>query len=365
MKTSILSGTLMVALLLVAITAAAQQPSPRLIPYQGRLTDQQGRAYTNGQFTLLFNLYNQAVGGTPIWTERHEKVGVINGMVNVFLGSITPLDTVDFSTTKHLGITVDADDNPATTEPEMVPRQMIIPSFWSKYSEDSAKMAGYDWSSLLVSGNNPTTGLLRGNKIQPASITSALLAPNSVSSSAISDDAVLYRHLANDALPKYFNLRAQGVEISGVDGWRTSIPLASMGTNWVVVPGLSTNIVIVQKSIIEVSVLGHMYYDAHSEGVIGTGASLFVNGKHADLDLGATGESPQTVSGRTFFGDFYRTHSDGEPSKPISFVQFTTVEPGNTTLEIKVYVDGYPLPDNPHYLSIHGGAARFLVIPSQ
>src|SRR5262245_16541242 len=95
------------------VTLVAQQPSVQLIPFQGRLTDQQGRAYTNGQYTIVFTLYGQAVGGTPLnnWVERHQKVGVINGMVNVFLGSITSLAGVEFSNTVYLGITIDADDN--------------------------------------------------------------------------------------------------------------------------------------------------------------------------------------------------------------------------------------------------------------
>lgn len=122
-------------LLAATLAATARAAEPALIPFQGRLTDQQGSAYTNGQFTILFQLYDQAVGGGSIWQERHEKVGVINGMVNALLGSIAPLTSVSFSNTKHLGITVDADNNPNTPDPEMIPRQMIIPAFWSKYAE--------------------------------------------------------------------------------------------------------------------------------------------------------------------------------------------------------------------------------------
>ena len=38
--------------------------------------------------------------------ETHYRVGVINGMVNVFLGSINTITNVDFSQTRHLGITI-------------------------------------------------------------------------------------------------------------------------------------------------------------------------------------------------------------------------------------------------------------------
>lgn len=179
----------------MAVIAKAD-PSPKLIPFQGRLTDQNGVAYTNGQFTILFQLYTDAVGGTAIWTERHEKVGVVNGTVNVFLGSISSLDAVTFDQTRHLGITVDADNNPNTPDPEMVPRQMIIPSFWSKYSENSTKLMGHDWSDILVSGTNPATSFIRGDKIQVGGITTAQLTNNSVTSAQIAFGAVNSNQLA-------------------------------------------------------------------------------------------------------------------------------------------------------------------------
>ena len=134
-----------IAVLMAAITLIGAD-APCLIPFQGRLTNQQGIAYTEGQYTLIFNLYDTAVGGTSLWTERHEKVGVINGMVNLFLGSINSLDGQDFSKTRYLGITVDADGNANSYDPEMIPRQMIIPSF---HAQNSNKLQGMDWSAVL------------------------------------------------------------------------------------------------------------------------------------------------------------------------------------------------------------------------
>lgn len=163
-------------------------PSPTLIPFQGRLTDQAGTPYVNGQFTITFNLYDQAVGGTAVWTERHEKVSVINGTINAFLGAITSLDTVDFSMTKHLGIAVDPDDNPATPQPEMVPRTMILPAFHSKNTE---KLAGSDWSSLLVSGNDPEVGQVKASKIETDGITENQIATGAVTSDEISDGTIV------------------------------------------------------------------------------------------------------------------------------------------------------------------------------
>jgi hypothetical protein len=197
-------------LLLVALATGilrAQNVSGTLIPFQGRLTDQLGTPRTNGTYTLVFNLYDQAVGGSNLWTERHERVGVVNGMVNVFLGSITSLDGqapgvpgVDFSSTRYLGITVDADNNSNTSDPEMVPRQMIIPAFWARNSDNSRLLAGADWSSILVSGNNPSNGFIRGVKIQPNSITGGQIAPRAIGATALAPGAVTSAAIAADSV---------------------------------------------------------------------------------------------------------------------------------------------------------------------
>lgn len=169
-------------LLLLGVAALrAQTPSSMLIPFQGRLTDQQGNLRTNGVYTLIFNLYDQAVGGSNLWTERHEKVGVVNGMVNVFLGSITPLDSpapgVDFSSTRYLGITVDADQNSNTSDPEMVPRQMIIPAFWAKAANNALKLRDLDWAAVFGSPTPLPTDKLRVDRIPEISALSGMLPP--------------------------------------------------------------------------------------------------------------------------------------------------------------------------------------------
>lgn len=149
--------------------------APTLIPFQGRLTDQQGVPYSNSQYTVTFNIYDVPAGSSSLWTERHEKVGIVNGMINVFLGSITPLPgSVDFSKTCYLGITIDSDHNANTYDPEMVPRQMIIPSF---YSKNAGKLNGADWSAILADGaTDPVKGYVAGARLKDKSVTKNKLA---------------------------------------------------------------------------------------------------------------------------------------------------------------------------------------------
>lgn len=171
-----------IASLLSPFTLIQAAESPLVIPFQGQVTNQQNAPVATGQYSLIFNLYDVAVGGQPLWTERHSKVGVTNGMVNVFLGSITSMAAVDFSQTRYLGITVDVDDKPTTADPEMVPRQMIIPAFYTKQAERTRKMdvldgsgqpvsgQSYGWTSVFSDGN-PGTGTIPGSKLTNGSVT--------------------------------------------------------------------------------------------------------------------------------------------------------------------------------------------------
>jgi hypothetical protein len=191
---------LAICLALIAAFTAYASPAPMLIPFQGRLANPQNVPYVTGQYTITFALYDQPVGGSVLWTETHAKVGVISGMVNVFLGSINPLAAVDFSQTRHLGITIDADNNPNTSDPEMVPRQMIIPAFWAKQADNSTKLANNDWTAILVSGNDPINGKILGSKIQPSGITAAQIAPATVTADQIAPGTITSAQIATNTI---------------------------------------------------------------------------------------------------------------------------------------------------------------------
>jgi len=218
---------------------ARADSSPFLIPYQGRLTDPNGVPYTNGQYTLAFNLYDQPIGGSNLWSETHYKVGVINGMVNVFLGSINPaLSNVVFSQTRHLGITIYADNNPNNPAPEMVPRQIIIPAFWAKNSENSEKLAGYDWTPIF-GANNPTLPLplnkiptITSNQIAPQTITSNQIVAGSIDPSDLVRGSVGTLQLAIGGVAQS-NLapRQTGTNVVGPGGVAISLDTGNVTYN--------------------------------------------------------------------------------------------------------------------------------------
>ncbi len=90
---------------------------PNLIGFQGRLSDDIGDAI-NETVNITFSLYDVEVGGTALWSET-QAVDVTEGLFNVTLGNITPLDEDDFnSASRWIGILVETDS-------EMTPRTRI------------------------------------------------------------------------------------------------------------------------------------------------------------------------------------------------------------------------------------------------
>ena len=196
--------TIVFILFITATIMSFAADSKSLIPFQGRITDQNGVQYTEGRYTVVFNLYDAPVGGMSLWSERHESISPVNGMITVILGSISDLSGQDFSKTRYLGITIDADGNANTPDPEMVPRQMIIPCFFTKESE---KLNGADWSSILSSGAiDPRTGYISGARIADKSITADKLADNCVTTEKIKDSSITSAKIANNSiLPEHLS----------------------------------------------------------------------------------------------------------------------------------------------------------------
>ena len=114
----------------------------------------------------------------------------------------------------------------------MVPRQMIIPSFQSKNSE---KLAGRDWSSILVSGNDPTTGQIQASKIETDGLTAMEIAADAVGTSEISDKSIekadLSDALLDEIIPAGTIMAFGGVNAKVPSGWLLchgqSVPQAS------------------------------------------------------------------------------------------------------------------------------------------
>ena len=100
------------------------QVSPR-VSMQGTLKDANGAAAKDSVYNLTFKLYNQAVGGTVLWSES-ASVEVSGGIYSHYLGSVVPLNTSDFSSTLFLGVVVGSIELSPRTELSYAPYAFAV-----------------------------------------------------------------------------------------------------------------------------------------------------------------------------------------------------------------------------------------------
>ena len=189
--------------------AAVQAAPPRLLPFQGRLTDASGAPVSDGAKVVQFKIYDAPTGGTAVWNGEVQKVTVNGGLVSTLLGSKADLSTVDFNQALYLEITVDAnaDSQITAADPPLLPRQSILPAVFAVEAQSARTLkAGdgqnYDWSALFGT-QSPASGAIPLNRVSipnggiPAaaitandSITANQLAPNAVDTSELKDNSV-------------------------------------------------------------------------------------------------------------------------------------------------------------------------------
>ncbi len=97
--------------ILVFLVGLSLAGIPKLINYQGMLTDDSGNPLTD-TLNITFKIYNASSGGTLRWQETQPNIPVINGLFNVILGSVNPIDSLTFNEDYWLDITVGAEQMP-------------------------------------------------------------------------------------------------------------------------------------------------------------------------------------------------------------------------------------------------------------
>jgi hypothetical protein len=153
---------------------AAWAASTGTWPYQGRLADSAGTPI-QATFPMVFRLYNASTGGTILWEEHWDgsnSVQVSDGLFNIMLGSLTPIQqsVVSNSGSLWLGITAGANNEmtprvqlgsvPFAVQALTVPNASISSAKLADTSVTTAKLAGvYDFDGVIFpdlwqGGNN-------------------------------------------------------------------------------------------------------------------------------------------------------------------------------------------------------------------
>ncbi len=205
----------------------ARAAVPSRVAFTGALNDAAGPY--NGAVDMSFGLYTTAQGGSPIWSELHNNVGVSDGVLIVELGSDQALDEAIFDGgTLYLEVTVDGQ--------VLGPRSTIAAVPYAMRATEADAVGGLTASDLqqritgscnageaiaginvdgtvmciatgdvtdVIAGSGLTGGGSSGAVtlgIGSGAITSAHLAANSVTASAIASDAVTASEIASSAV---------------------------------------------------------------------------------------------------------------------------------------------------------------------
>jgi hypothetical protein len=134
---------------------------PRMMTYQGKLTDTLGAPVPDNNYSITFRLYSVPTGGTPYWNET-QSVATKSGLFTVLLGAATPIGSMPDAGAAHLGMSVSGGA-------ELTPRLRLASSAYAFLSE---RAAGAD----LLQGKDTTA--LDGrfvNEGQANSVTSAMI----------------------------------------------------------------------------------------------------------------------------------------------------------------------------------------------
>jgi hypothetical protein len=99
---------------------------PKTINYQGLLTNVDGAAVQDGEYSIEFVLYPTEIDGKPLWQET-QQVTLQSGVFNVILGKVNPLD-IQFDKPLWLGISIEQ-------SAELLPRIELTSSAYSFYSQ--------------------------------------------------------------------------------------------------------------------------------------------------------------------------------------------------------------------------------------
>lgn len=97
-------GAIVVSVMVFSVSPV-RASIPHLINYQGVLTDDSDNPITD-TLDIEFKIYDSETNGNLKWSETQSQVSIIDGLFNVILGSVNPIDTLSFSEDYWLEIKV-------------------------------------------------------------------------------------------------------------------------------------------------------------------------------------------------------------------------------------------------------------------
>ena len=110
MLRSVLSRAILAMAMIVSVFGVSRATNV-VLTHQGRLLDAADAPVT-GSRTMTFRIYDALSGGAALWTEVRPSVAVVNGLFDITLGTVSPLEVDVLSPSgalpdRWLGVTID------------------------------------------------------------------------------------------------------------------------------------------------------------------------------------------------------------------------------------------------------------------
>ncbi|MFA5859626.1 MAG: hypothetical protein WC955_11255 [Elusimicrobiota bacterium] len=141
---------LFILAILVAVISTPAEAVPLQINFQGRLTDSAGQPLT-GMYTISFGLYDTNTGGTAKWAETQNSISMVNGMINVVIGSSVTV-TPEILSAGDLWLEIKVEND------ILQPRQKLVSSPYAIAAENSNKLSGRTYDMFLSTGGGTVNG---------------------------------------------------------------------------------------------------------------------------------------------------------------------------------------------------------------
>jgi hypothetical protein len=257
---------LIIILLTVMLSISAIKAQiPQTINYQGLLTNNDGTAVANGNYSVTFRLYNVSADGSALWTET-QSLAVSDGIFNAVLGSISLL-TLPFDERYWLGISIG-------TGAELSPRIELTSSAYSLVTRSVIGDSNY-----FPASGNVGIGLTEAaeEKLQVAGTvysmnggfrfpdgtvqTTAADTGRTIATSDLADNAVTVEKISPNIISS----------IDGVSNDGGNIDLIA-GTNITINPSDANNTI-----TISANAAGNTLNQAYNQGGAGAGRTITAN----------------------------------------------------------------------------------------